>query len=107
MVHTIRIEPTLPSIYVLYLLYFGKSLWSFSRVSDLISCNRTSQLLASTLPTPPFFPDFHYTFNPYMSFEINWSTIVMGLYLAYYYALEPLAAVRIYYFNLCTMLQVF
>lgn len=34
-----------------------------------------------------------------MSFEINWATIAMALYLAYYYALEPLAAVS-YHFPL-------
>lgn len=69
----------------------------------LISCNRTFQLLGSTLPTPSFFPDFHYVFNPYMSIEVNWATIAMALYLAYYYALEPLAAVCVYYFNMFTV----
>ncbi|EIM88171.1 DUF962-domain-containing protein [Stereum hirsutum FP-91666 SS1] len=52
----------------------------------------TFQVLGSLLPVPSFFPDFHYVFNDYMSFEINWATIAMALYLAYYYALEPLAA---------------
>jgi len=52
----------------------------------------TFQVLASQLPVPSFVPAIHHTFNDYLSFDLNWVTIHAGLYLAYYLALEPVAA---------------
>lgn len=51
-------------------------------------------MLASTLPVPSFIPAFHRTFNDYLAFDLNVSAIHAGLYIAYYLALEPVAAVR-------------
>lgn len=55
--------------------------------------------MISSLPVPDFFPSIHYTFNNYLAFDLNWTAVLSGLYLAYYYVLEPVAAVGI--FNSC------
>lgn len=41
-----------------------------------------------------FLPAFHLNLNQYLAFDLNLSSIVAALFLLYYYALEPLAAVR-------------
>ncbi|KAF8076093.1 hypothetical protein FPV67DRAFT_1573106 [Lyophyllum atratum] len=53
----------------------------------------TFQVLASALPVPSFIPEVHYTINEYLRFELNLAAIHAGLYLAYYFVLEPVAAV--------------
>ncbi|KDQ64926.1 hypothetical protein JAAARDRAFT_146176 [Jaapia argillacea MUCL 33604] len=54
-------------------------LWSFS-------------VMASTIPVPASFPVLNYTINQYLTFELNWASIHSILYLVYYFALEPVAA---------------
>jgi hypothetical protein len=49
--------------------------------------------MVSTLPVPSFFPNVHYRINEFLAFDFNWTAVIMGLYLAYYYVLEPAAAV--------------
>ena len=38
-------------------------------------------------------PSVHIAINDYLAFDLNFATITAGLFLSYYYALEPLAAV--------------
>lgn len=49
---------------------------------------------AANLPLPDFIPGFHYHINDYLLFESNPATITAAVYLAYYYVLEPFAAVN-------------
>ncbi|KAG5644578.1 hypothetical protein DXG03_008152 [Asterophora parasitica] len=51
-----------------------------------------SQVLAADLPVPNFVPEIHYTINDYLRFDLNLSAIHAGLYIAYYFVLEPVAA---------------
>jgi len=51
----------------------------------------TFQVLATAVPMPSFFPSIHVTFNQYLDFELNWSTIHAIAYVVYYFALEPTA----------------
>lgn len=55
---------------------------------------RTFQVLASALPVPELFPSVHLKFNEYLAFDLNWSAVHAALYILYYFALEPTAAVR-------------
>jgi hypothetical protein len=50
--------------------------------------------MASEIPVPSFVPAIHYSFSDYFAFDLNYSAIHAALYLAYYFALEPVAAVR-------------
>lgn len=52
----------------------------------------TGQAMLATLPTPSFFPSVHYQLNEWLTFDSNWAAFFSTLYLAYYYALEPIAA---------------
>jgi uncharacterized membrane protein YGL010W len=52
----------------------------------------TFQVLSSEIPLPEFIPHIHHEFNQYLVFNLNISTIHAGLYLLYYLALEPVAA---------------
>jgi 2-hydroxy fatty acid dioxygenase len=49
--------------------------------------------MASVLPIPDFIPTYQYKVNEYLLFKLNWPAILAGVYLAYYYMLEPVAAV--------------
>lgn len=51
------------------------------------------QALAAPFGTPSFFPDIHYKLNDYLVFDLNWPAVHAGLYILYYMALEPVAAV--------------
>ncbi|KAF7353014.1 putative endoplasmic reticulum membrane protein C16E8.02 [Mycena venus] len=53
---------------------------------------RSFQVMASQLPVPSFIPAVHYRFSEYLEFDLNYSAIHAGLYLAYYFILEPFAA---------------
>lgn len=57
--------------------------------------NRSAQVLAYDWPRPTFLPQFDYYINDYFKFEVTWGTLQGLLWLAYYYTLEPLAAVRL------------
>jgi 2-hydroxy fatty acid dioxygenase len=54
----------------------------------------TAQVFASRIPLPAFIPRYTYVFNEHLLFEVNFPALLTGAYLAYYYALEPVAAVR-------------
>jgi len=49
-------------------------------------------VLSYDWPRPTFLPEFHYHLNDYLKFEVTWGTLQGLLWLAYYYTLEPLAA---------------
>lgn len=55
--------------------------------------SRTFQALVAPLPVPAFLPAYHYAINDFMLFEMNYATIMGIVYLAYYFTLEPVAAV--------------
>jgi hypothetical protein len=42
---------------------------------------------------PASLPQAHYKINELLEFDLNAAAIQAGVYLAYYFALEPLAAV--------------
>ncbi|KAJ7068006.1 hypothetical protein C8F01DRAFT_1116529 [Mycena amicta] len=49
-------------------------------------------VMAATIPVPDAVPKIHYVVNDYLVFDLNFSSITATIYLAYYYALEPVAA---------------
>ncbi|KAF9452174.1 DUF962-domain-containing protein [Macrolepiota fuliginosa MF-IS2] len=53
----------------------------------------TFQVLATQIPVPSAIPTIQHKFNDYLVFDLNWSAIHAGLYVLYYLALEPIAAV--------------
>lgn len=57
--------------------------------------NRSFQVLLCDLPRPTFLPQVHYRFNDYLEFDVTYGTLQGLLWLAYYYILDPLAAVRL------------
>jgi hypothetical protein len=52
-------------------------------------------VLAYDLPKPTFLPQVHYRLNDYLIFEVTYGTLQGLLWLAYYYILDPVAAVRL------------
>ncbi|KAJ7117309.1 hypothetical protein C8R43DRAFT_1091130 [Mycena crocata] len=50
------------------------------------------QVMASEIPVPAFLPALHHSFSDYLVFDLNYPAIHAALYLAYYFALEPVAA---------------
>ncbi|KAI9001292.1 DUF962-domain-containing protein [Trametes punicea] len=52
----------------------------------------TALVMGSRVPVPSFFPDVHFVINKYLAFDFNWSAIWAIANLAYYYVLEPTAA---------------
>ncbi|KAH9963126.1 hypothetical protein BC827DRAFT_1129281 [Russula dissimulans] len=50
------------------------------------------QVLAYDFPRPTFLPQVHYRLNDYLDFEVTYGTLQGLLWLAYYYVLEPAAA---------------
>ncbi|KAH9482429.1 2-hydroxy-palmitic acid dioxygenase mpo1 [Psilocybe cubensis] len=50
------------------------------------------QALVAPLPVPSFFPAYHHVVNNYMVFDVNYATVMGVVYLAYYFMLEPIAA---------------
>jgi hypothetical protein len=57
--------------------------------------NRSAQVLSYDWPRPTFLPQVQYRFNDYLKFEVTYGTLQMLLWLAYYFVLEPFAAVRL------------
>ena len=49
--------------------------------------------MGTRVPTPSWFPDIHFVFNEYLAFDFNWPALWAITTLAYYYVLEPTAAV--------------
>lgn len=56
----------------------------------LILC--TFQVMASYIPMPSFIPEYHLNLGDYLVFDLNVASIHAILYLAYYFMLEPVAA---------------
>ncbi|CDO74546.1 hypothetical protein BN946_scf184632.g3 [Trametes cinnabarina] len=52
----------------------------------------SSLVMSSRLPVPSFFPDIHVVFNKYFAFDFDWPALWVIANLAYYYMLEPTAA---------------
>jgi hypothetical protein len=50
--------------------------------------------MIADIPMPSFIPVVHHQFNKYLAFDLNFASIFSMLYIAYYFALEPVAAVR-------------
>jgi uncharacterized membrane protein YGL010W len=50
------------------------------------------QVAAYDLPRPTFLPQIQYHINDYLKFEVTYGTLQGFLWLAYYYLLEPTAA---------------
>jgi uncharacterized membrane protein YGL010W len=50
------------------------------------------QVLAYDLPRPTFLPQIEYHVNDYLKFEVTYGTLQGFVWLAYYYLLEPVAA---------------
>ena len=49
--------------------------------------------MIAALPLPTSLTPVGYMFNEYLALDLNFASVMSALYLAYYYALEPLAAV--------------
>jgi uncharacterized membrane protein YGL010W len=52
-------------------------------------------VLLCDLPSPTFLPQIHYDFNHYLKIEFTYGALQGLLWLAYYYILDPLGAVRL------------
>ncbi|KAF8165049.1 hypothetical protein B0H34DRAFT_220898 [Crassisporium funariophilum] len=50
------------------------------------------QVLVAPLRVPSFIPTYHYVLNDYMILDANYGAIMGASYLAYYFLLEPFAA---------------
>jgi len=48
--------------------------------------------MIADIPMPSFIPVVHHQFNKYLAFDLNFASIFSMLYIAYYFALEPVAA---------------
>jgi hypothetical protein len=51
--------------------------------------------MAYDLPRPTFLPQIEYHVNDYLKFEVTYGTLQGFVWLAYYYLLEPMAAVSL------------
>lgn len=58
--------------------------------------HRTGQVLGCALPVPAIFPAVHVAFSQYFAFDLNWPALHAAVYILYYFALEPTAAVSAY-----------
>ena len=67
-------------------------------VSSRSGKSRSFQALVAPLPMPSFIPAYHYVINDYMVFDTNYASLMGVVYLAYYYLLEPVAAVSLGHF---------
>jgi hypothetical protein len=70
----------------------GESIPSSQKPS--IFFNRSFQVAAYDLPRPTFLPQIQYHINDYLKFDVTYGTLQGFVWLAYYYLLEPTAAVR-------------
>ncbi|KAJ7095103.1 hypothetical protein B0H15DRAFT_828085 [Mycena belliarum] len=64
---------------LIHVIFVPILLWSF-------------QVMASQIPVPAFVPAIHHSFSDHLVFDLNYSAIHAALYLVYYLALEPIAA---------------
>ncbi|KAJ7276145.1 hypothetical protein B0H12DRAFT_1083801 [Mycena haematopus] len=49
-------------------------------------------VMGTKIPVPSFFPPIHHAFSDYLVFDLNYPTIYAAICLAYYFVLEPVAA---------------
>ncbi|KAL1743568.1 hypothetical protein HDZ31DRAFT_40683 [Schizophyllum fasciatum] len=54
----------------------------------------TAFAMSAALPTPAVFPDVRYTIGDYLAFAPNWPALYAAVVSLYYFALDPVAAVR-------------
>ncbi|KIK65574.1 hypothetical protein GYMLUDRAFT_56262 [Collybiopsis luxurians FD-317 M1] len=52
----------------------------------------SAQVLLASAPHSSFLPEYRHEFNKYLVFDLNYSAILVSLYQAYYFTLEPVAA---------------
>ncbi|KAH8830650.1 hypothetical protein DL96DRAFT_961306 [Flagelloscypha sp. PMI_526] len=52
----------------------------------------TFQVMLSSVAVPDWFLEVHHQVNDYMVFDLNWAAVQAAFYLAYYFILEPFAA---------------
>jgi len=64
---------------LIHVIFVPVLLWSF-------------QVMASQIPVPSFVPAIQHRFSDYLLFDLNISALHAALYLGYYFALEPVAA---------------
>ncbi|KAH9999366.1 hypothetical protein BJV77DRAFT_1142607 [Russula vinacea] len=64
----------------IHILFVPLIMWSF-------------QVLAYDLGKPTFLPQVHYHLNDYLKIEITYGTLQGLVWLAYYYVLDPIAAI--------------
>lgn len=93
MVHTTPITSTSSSTLSVSPSFSGQYPLHPSQRSLTSHVTRTFQVFATQIPVPSVIPAIHHRFNDYLVFDLNWSAIQGGLYLLYYFALEPVAAV--------------
>ncbi|KAG8963960.1 hypothetical protein FRC03_002391 [Tulasnella sp. 419] len=53
----------------------------------------SAQVFLAALPVPEYFPHITTIINRHLTFEYNWSAVLTAIYLSYYTALEPVAAI--------------
>ncbi|ESK93788.1 duf962 domain-containing protein [Moniliophthora roreri MCA 2997] len=52
----------------------------------------SAQVLLADILTPEFLPNIHHEFNEYLAFDMNIPAVFSAFYIAYYFILEPFAA---------------
>ncbi|KAJ6539058.1 hypothetical protein B0H19DRAFT_340721 [Mycena capillaripes] len=69
-----------------------------NRINIIIHCICVPMLLclsfqvaAARVPVPAFVPAIHHSFSDHLLFDLNFSALHAALYLAYYFALDPVA----------------
>lgn len=62
------------------------------------------QAIVAPFKLPSFVPAYHYTFNDYLMFDTNYAALVEVIYLAYYFLLEPVAALLYTPLSIVTLL---
>jgi hypothetical protein len=58
---------------------------------------RSFQAFLAPFRPPPFVPAYRHVINDYMMFETNYATLMGTVYIAYYFLLEPVAAVNSFF----------
>lgn len=93
----------LTSSYTLSVSLFSSGTWilQIQYSQQFAISSRSFQVLASSIPVPSFIPPINHKFNEYFTFHLNFPAIHAALYLAYYFLLEPVAAVSRPFLNSC------
>jgi hypothetical protein len=64
------------------------------RLITAVSPPRSAEVIMNDFPVPSALPQVYHRLNDYMVFNLNFSMLFISSYLAYYTALDPIAAVR-------------